>query len=251
MAIIRYTKQDEFDLANSGQDCIGWTAVDQAGNKLGKVTEMLIDTDREMVDSILVNDKIRIPAADLALKDGQAIVRGILQEGELIPAETAEKINAGENMSYSTPIARTANAKHIAGVTRPANEKEITLPVMEEDLRVGKRTVTRPGARVHTHVEESPVEERVRLREENVTVERRPANRLVENAPGAFKEGTIEITETSEIPIAEKQVRVIEEVVIGKEITEREETVRDTVKRREVEVDKYAADHNNRTNRQA
>jgi stress response protein YsnF len=70
---------------------------------------------------------------------------------------------------------------------------------------------------------------------------------LVENAPGAFKEGTIEVTETSEIPIVDKQIRVTEEIVVGKEVTEREEIVHDTVKRRDVEVEKYVGDDTRRT----
>jgi uncharacterized protein (TIGR02271 family) len=249
MAIIRYTKQDEYDLVNSGQDCIGWTVVDQAGNKLGTVTEMLIDTDREMVDSIFVDPNIRIPAADFALSDGRVIVRGILHQGELVPNEAAVKAVAAHNKNYDTPMPRTANLKHVDGVTREADEDEITIPVIEEELRVGKRTVNRGGARIHTHVEEKPVEEQVKLKQEKVTVERRPAYRIVESAPGAFKEGTIEVTETSEIPVVDKQVRVIEEVVVGKEVTEHEETIHDTVKRREVDVDKYTMDVNNQTNR--
>ena len=248
MAILRYSKQDEYDLANSGQDCMGWTVIDQAGNKLGTVTEMLIDTGREMVDSIIVNNRVRIPAADFVLRDGHAVVRGVLEGGELID-ETAVKTANDENENYAPAQSRPADARHIAGVTREAHEHEIRVPVIEEELRVGKRTVKRGGARIHSQIEEVPVQEPVTLREEKVTVERRPADRLVENAPGAFKEGTIEVTETSEIPVVEKQIRVVEEIVVGKEVTEHEEIVRDTVKRREVEVEKYAKDNNNRTDR--
>ncbi len=60
MAILYYSQQDEFDLVNTGQDCMGWTVVDQAGTPIGTVTEMLIDPDAEMVDSILVDRKKRI-----------------------------------------------------------------------------------------------------------------------------------------------------------------------------------------------
>jgi stress response protein YsnF len=247
MALVNYTEQNEYDLVNSGQECIGWTVVDQAGNQLGLVTEMLIDTDRDMVDSILIDRQTRIPAADFALNDGQVIVRGILQGNRLVANDTTPVATA-ENNNVSPPVPYAANARHVAGVTREANESEITIPIIEEQLNVGKRVVKRGGALIHTHVEEVPVEERVTLREENVQVGRRPADRLVENAPGAFKEGTIEVTEIAEIPVVDKQIRVVEEVVIGKEVTEHEETVRDTVKRREVEVERYESDINNVTN---
>jgi uncharacterized protein (TIGR02271 family) len=248
MAIIKYSKQDEYDLANSGQDCLGWEVIDQGGNKLGTVTEMLIDTEREMVDSIIVNRRLRVPAADLALRDGHVVIRGIFEGGELHPNESAESGMADEDNNYPVSPPRAQNTRSIAGVTREAQENEIRIPVIEEELRIGKRTVKRGGARIQTRVEEVPVQEKVALHEENVTVERRPANRLVENAPGAFKEGTIEVTEMSEVPVIDKQVRVSEEIVVNKEVTEHEETVRDTVRRRDVEVDKYTTDDSRRRN---
>jgi uncharacterized protein (TIGR02271 family) len=105
------------------------------------------------------------------------------------------------------------------------------------------------GAHVRTGVQEVPVEEQVRLREEHVHVERRPVDRIATDAPEAFREGVIEITEYAEVPVVSKETRVIEEVVIGKEITERTETVRDTVRRTDVEVDQVNnADVNTRGN---
>jgi stress response protein YsnF len=53
---------------------------------------------------------------------------------------------------------------------------------------------------------------------------------------GAFEERTIEVRETEELPVVEKTAKVVEEVTIRKEATERKETVRDTVRRDEVEV---------------
>jgi uncharacterized membrane protein len=82
------------------------------------------------------------------------------------------------------------------------------------------------------------VEEEVRLREEHVEVERRPVNRAASQADfDAFKEGTIEVTETSEEAVIGKQARVVEEVAIHKDARERTETIHDTVRRTEVEVE--------------
>lgn len=116
---------------------------------------------------------------------------------------------------------------------------EVALPVVEEELRVGKRAVERGGVRVFSRVIERPVEETVSLREEKVTVERRPVDRTVTNADlnTAFKEGSLEVTERGEEVVTDKQARVVEEVVVGKDVTERAETVRDTVRRTDVEVE--------------
>ena len=250
MAILYYSQQDEFDLVNTGQDCMGWSVVDQAGTPIGTVTEMLIDPDAEIVDSILVDRKKRIPAGDIALRDGRVVVRGIMQDGnlEMTESTTTTTTTETENQNY-TAMQREANARHVSGVTREANENEVVLPIVEEQLRIGKRTVERGGVNVRTTSQEVPVQETVNLREENVTVERRPVDRAVGNAPDAFREGTIEITETAEVPVVSKEARVVEEVVVGKEVTERQETVRDTVKRTEVEVDEVnQTDNRNRQN---
>lgn len=239
MAIVYYSQQDEYDLVNSGQDCMGRTVVDQAGNPIGEVTEMLINTETEMVDSILVDRKKRINAADFALNDNRVVVRGIMQDGELEMSGQETETTTTENQSYEAMPQRAAGeqAHHVAGVTRAANEGETVLPVIEEQLRLGKRTVEKGAARVSTSVTERPVEESVNLREEHVTVERHAVDRPVENAPAAFREGTIEITEMAEVPVVSKEAHVVEEVVIGKNVTEHTETVRDTVKRTDVDVD--------------
>lgn len=114
----------------------------------------------------------------------------------------------------------------------------VALPVIEEEIQIGKRQVERGGVRIYTNVTETPVEQTVNLREEHVHVERRPVDRPVaEGDMQAFREGTIEMTETAEEAIVGKQARVVEEVVVGKEVTEREQVVSDTVRRTDVDVE--------------
>jgi len=110
--------------------------------------------------------------------------------------------------------------------------------VVEEELQVGKREVESGTVRVQRHVTEEPVEEHVRLREEKVNVERHPVNREATDADlKAFEEGEIELTERREEPVISKQARVVEEVVVRKDVDYRDETVRDTVRRSDVEVE--------------
>lgn len=115
---------------------------------------------------------------------------------------------------------------------------QASVPVIEEELQVGKRAVQRGGVRVYSRVVDRPVEEQISLREEHVRVERRPVDRPVESADLArLRDQTIEVTETAEEPVVSKRARVREEVVIGKEATERTETIRDNVRSTEVRVD--------------
>jgi uncharacterized protein (TIGR02271 family) len=123
------------------------------------------------------------------------------------------------------------------GGTRVVRQDEQVIPLSEEQIEVGKRTVDRGVTRVRRYVVETPVEESVTLRGERVTVERRrPVEATADSGAGAFEERTVEVHETAEEPVVAKKARVAEEVVVGREATERTETVRDTVRREEVEV---------------
>ena len=114
---------------------------------------------------------------------------------------------------------------------------EVAIPVVEEELRVGKREVEAGGVRVDTRVAETPVEEQVTLRDERVHVERRPVERSAADADfDRLQDSTLEVRERREEPVVDKQARVVEEVVVGKEARERTETVQDTVRRTDVDV---------------
>ena len=119
-------------------------------------------------------------------------------------------------------------------------EQGETVQEVEEELSVGKRKVASGGVRVTTSVSERPVEKTVTLREEEVEVERRPADRKLkpEEAEAAFQDKTVEMLGTSEEAAVRKQARVVGEVALGKRVEEHEETVKDTVRRSEVEVEK-------------
>ena len=164
---------------------------------------------------------------------------------------TAEEIIRERERYRTTPSTAAAGAAATSTRTTPppdrratpaAGGKETTLPVIEEEVQVGKRAVSRGGVRVYSRVTEKPVEEQVQLRTEQVSVERRPVNRALSGADrDAFKEGTIEMTETSEEAVVSKQARVVEEVVVRKDVQERTETVRDTVRRTDVQVEQLGA----------
>jgi uncharacterized protein (TIGR02271 family) len=118
------------------------------------------------------------------------------------------------------------------------SQEGASIPVIEEELRVGKRVIRKGGVRVYSRIVETPVERSIDLREEKARVERRPVNRPLDRAEaGGMKEQSIEVTETSEEPVIEKRAHVREEVIVGKETTHRTEQVRENVRRTEVKVE--------------
>jgi stress response protein YsnF len=114
----------------------------------------------------------------------------------------------------------------------------IKVPVVEEALAVGKRTVEQGGVRVYTRVVDVPVSEQVTLRDETVQVQRRPVDRPVTDTDLAgIRQGTVEVRERDEVPVVDKQARIVEEVVIKKDVDQRTETVHDTVRHTNVQVE--------------
>jgi uncharacterized protein (TIGR02271 family) len=118
-----------------------------------------------------------------------------------------------------------------------------SLKVIEEQMQVGKRTIETGGVRLRSRIVEKPVEESLRLREEHVRVERHPVDRAASQEDLAnFQQGTIEMTEHAEVPLVHKEARVIEEISLNKDVEEREETIRETLRRTDVEVENLGTD---------
>jgi uncharacterized protein (TIGR02271 family) len=120
-----------------------------------------------------------------------------------------------------------------------------TIPVVEEELQVGKRTVERGGVRVIARTVSTPVEETLNLREEHASVERRPADRAATDSEQQFEEQSIEVRSTAEEAVVGKTARVVEDVVVGKESTTQQQAVKDNVRKTQVDVQPVATGSGN------
>ena len=150
-----------------------------------------------------------------------------------------DAVAAADTSTVGMDTATTGTASTGTAGTAVNTEGEQRLDVVEERINIGKREVQRGGTRVRRVVTERPVEEQVTLRDETIRVDRHPVDRTLTSADGdAFTEKTFEFTETDEEAVVAKEAHVTEEVVVGKEVEERTETVRDTVRRADVEIEK-------------
>ena len=129
---------------------------------------------------------------------------------------------------------------------RQAPQNEEVIPLAEEVLVIGKQTVNTGMTRIRRYVVETPVEQQVSLVRERVVVERRRpvTNKLTGEA---LTELTIEVVETDEVPVIAKSVQLREEIVVRTERTEHVETVRDTVRQDQVEIEQSKAKRPART----
>jgi uncharacterized protein (TIGR02271 family) len=132
-----------------------------------------------------------------------------------------------------------------SGSMQRAETETQAIPVIQEELKVGKRTVQRGGVRVFQRVVETPVQESVTLREEHVTVDRRPVDQPIDpDQVQAFQDQSFELRESAEEAVVEKSARIVEEVVVGKEVSQRQDQISDTVRSTEVDVEQLDAGEN-------
>ncbi len=115
-----------------------------------------------------------------------------------------------------------------------------SIKIIEEKMQVGKREVETGGVRLRSRIVEQAVQEDIRLRTERVRVARTNVSRPATEADLAnFKDTTIEMIETAEVPVVSKEAYVTGEVSLGKEAEEKNQTVQGTVRKTEVDTENF------------
>ena len=167
---------------------------------------------------------------DYAPDDGlTAPASGTLQENGAIDPLHTDSAHRG--------TARTA-------LTGDESDEDV-LRLAEERLEVGKRLVSEGSTRVRRYTVTDRVSENVSLHEQHAEIFRRPVNETGSPDQVDWSEKTVEVEETHEQPVVNKTAQIIEEVVLRKEASDRVETINDSVRRQEVDIDHARADHLN------
>ncbi len=116
-----------------------------------------------------------------------------------------------------------------------------TLRLAEEQLNIDKRLMQTGTTRIRRFVTERPIEQKVTLHEEHAEVVRKAITSPSSIADVDWSDKSYEITETAEQAVVNKTARVVEEVTLRKAGSDRVETVKDTVRRQQIEVEKAPA----------
>jgi stress response protein YsnF len=258
-----------FEIAKGEPDIRGWEVKDGQGRIFGKVKELLFDKESLKVRYLVVDlksnvlnlssRKVLIPVGlavlhedhdDVVLPEITAIHLTELPEYKKTPITYDEELavrnifsgtaTTGYNREGDTFYKHEHFDENRLYQRRPgAATSSKTIPVIEENLQVGTKDVDTGETKIHTSISEHPVEEDIKLRSENVNIERNEINRpATQEDLRSFEEGTIEFTEKKEIPVVTKEAKVVEEISLNKEITENEATIRDTVRKTDVEIEK-------------
>ncbi len=269
-------KHSNYEIADGEPDIRGWDVKDAAGKTIGEVDELIFDVQslkvRYMVVDLDHNDLhldkrdvlIPIGLGELHKSDDDVILPGVTaKQLAVLPTYQDDNITSGDETAIRNTFAGIGatglGAAALTAGSEPdfyahehfdegnlsknrradtGTEETTAIPIIEEELQVGKKTVQTGGAYIKSRIVEKPVEETVNLQEERVFVERTPVNRPVGSTDfDSFKEGTIELKEYAEVPVISKEARVVEEITVGKEVSERDETIHDTVRKTEVDIE--------------
>ena len=207
----------------------------QSGN-----TIVSVDADDNQIDGV-VDIIDRYNPVDMQEKSATASAGGAQRAAvPNAPAASAAAASARPAAASGTAAA-SAGATGLTGGkagSRTRQDETSAVPVVEEDVTIGKREIRRGGVRVFSRQIQKPVEKTVELRDEHVFVDRKPVDRAATAADLDPKaQQVIEVEEFAEEPVVEKRARVVEEVRVGKTVTERKETVRDNVRATQVDVE--------------
>ncbi len=186
-------------------------------------------------------EKSELASLGMPDKDYDHLRDGVHEGGVVVAVSNTEDSARVESIFHRYSVEKIDETDVKDRDLAPFAAGDVAIPIVEEELSVGKRTVDAGGVRVYRRVVEIPVEESVNLREEHVNVDRRFVDRPATDADLAFGDRTIELTETAEEAVVGKSARVVEEVVVGKSATEHTETISDTVRRTEVDVEEVPA----------
>jgi uncharacterized protein (TIGR02271 family) len=195
-------------------------------------------TEREQKTRTAVRQSAQAVArtGEVAAESAKQIVQSAAEGAQRVamaPMSTGSVLWDAMFDMWSAPLSRSVARSTNVQLSSQAEE---VIPLAEETLIVGKQTVTSGTTTVRRVVVETPVEQQVSLYDEKVVVERRKP--VTDAATGeTLTELTIEMIATSEVPVVGKSVKVREEVVVRRERTSRVETVRDTVRRDEIEIE--------------
>ena len=172
-----------------------------------------------MLDMMLQMQRIGMQAMSLYQPITSAFLDAAKTNGR---ATNSEIFGTARERRPETRVSHETNAEQVVGIG-------------EEVLNIGTRMVPGKTTRVRRVVVESPVQQDVTLHTETVVVERRRPQSNV--GQDVLTEVTIEMTDSSEVPVVSKAVHLVEEVLLRKEVTARTETIRDTVKRDKLEIE--------------
>jgi uncharacterized protein (TIGR02271 family) len=242
------TQLRSWKLDHKNEDIRGWALRDPDGHVLGTVGELIVDTDSKHVTQVVLGDGKRYSAHDVVMGDHDLTLSGVSTRAAATARAEAEADRARRELAAKTaaaprPMPKKESIKEtiketFRGEKEPLRATDTVIPIVEEEIRVGKRQVDAGGMHVESKIVAEPFDQEVRLREESVKVERRKVDQplTLADADARLHEGVLELRASAEEAVVEKRARVVEEIFLKKDSAEHVEHVRDSVRHTEVDI---------------
>ncbi len=129
-------------------------------------------------------------------------------------------------------------ARDAASASGRANDDEIRIPLAREEFTATTRPVRGGTVRIAKRVVTEDQILEVPVTEAEIRVERRVVQRPGDpSGAEAFEQILIEVPLYHETVDVQKRTRISDEIIVTKEIVQRTEQVRDTVRREEISID--------------
>lgn len=186
-----------------------------------------------------------------AVRQGHTLVAADIADQDADAAEAILDENGAIDLPEASAAQKAARNEDTKKAGSGGTVEQETLQSVKEEVEIGKRRVAKGGVRLTSEVTETPVRDTVTLRDESVDVEHRKVDRPLspDEEKAAFGEKTVEMTATSETPEITKEARVVEEVVLSKTATEREQAVEASARRTDVKVEPIGGKSGNTGNK--
>ncbi len=196
-------------------------------------------------DSAVLTDglagSLTLDSLDLAPAERSACEARLKQGGFLLVAQAPNEGAASAARHLLDPASQPELLGPAAAPAAQQTVAEERIPLVEEELRIGKRQVARGGTRVHVYTIEEPAQEQVELFEEKTEVTRRPVDRRLTEQEvidgGLLKERVFEVSEMREEAVVSKEAYVREEVVVTKTTEHRVQQINETLRRTEARTE--------------
>ncbi len=250
-------------LTSEGYEAKDISVIDQTGSGSTDTGYKTTDTSHESVGTRIKNFFSGVSGTDEAahrsytegVANGGALVAVTVDDADaeetadLLHQHGASDIEGGYGDAYGSGAGgygtgrnTGAGAEDVAvlqgnNANTGRNTGEQVIPVVAEELEVGKRTVQRGGVRIYSRVVSEPVSESINLHDERVVVDRHAVDRPATDADFKTGEGVVEVRASGEEAVVGKRSRVVEEVMVGKQASDRTEQINDSVRHTEVDVE--------------
>jgi len=243
----------------------GWDVLASNGTDIGDVDDLLVDLQAEKARYLIVHLNDHVPDADdrevaiplgaaqLDERDDKVRLPGLTpQQLAGFPeyrrdqfsrrTENTIRQRMGSAASQATGADFYSDAlfdeNRFYGARRPGGPQEQRIPLAEEELAVGKRTVQAGEVDIRKTVETEHVEREVPVMREEVDVERRPISAERGAQPADIGEQEIRVPMMEEEVVVEKRPVVKEELVVKKRAVEGKQDVEADVRKERVDIDK-------------